>query len=75
MTTQLNNIIELASQLVIEGKATIETAFEIALKIDNERTLNTIEDIADMNRGYVNDNNKTQKAFGILLKSVNQRLS
>ena len=75
MTTQLNNIIELAAQLVIEGKATSETAIELALKQDNEMSLKCVEDMTDMRRGYINEENKTQKAFGIIMKSVYSKLS
>lgn len=75
MTNQLNNIIELAAQLVNEGKATIDNAIEVAIRIDNERALKCIEDMADMSKGYVNQENKTQKAFGILLTSVYGKLS
>ena len=75
MTTQLNNIIELAANLIIEGKATENNAIEMALKIDSEKCLKCVEDVADMNRGYINENNQTQKAYGILLKSVYQKLS
>jgi hypothetical protein len=75
MTTQIKNIIELAANLVIEGKADETNALEMALKIDTEKALKCIDDITDMKRGYINPNNQTQKAYGILLKSVYQRLT
>lgn len=75
ITTQLSNIIELAAQLVIEGKATTEKAMELALKQDNENTLKCVEDMEDMRRGYINEKNKTQKAFGIIMESVYSKLS
>ena len=75
MTTQLNNIIELAAQLVVQGEATNENAIELALQKDNERSLKCVEDISDMRRGYVNESNKTQKAYGIIMKSVYSKLS
>ena len=75
MTTQLNNIIDLAAQLVIEGKATTENAIELALKQDNEMVLKCVEDMEDMRRGYINEANKTQKVFGIIIESVYSKLS
>lgn len=75
MRTQLNNIAELAAELVISGKATFENAFQIALELDNDMVLKSIEDIRDMNNGYKNEENKTQKAFGILMNSVYSKLS
>lgn len=74
METQINNIAELAAELVISGKATIENAFQKALEIDNEMILKSIEDIRDMQNGYKNDENKTQKSFGILMNSVYSKL-
>jgi len=75
MTTQLNNIIDLAAQLIIEGKATAENAVELALKQDNEMALKCVEGMTDMRRGYINEENKTQKAFGIIMESVYSKLS
>lgn len=74
MTTQINNIAEIATELVISGKSTIENAFQMALELDNDMVLKSIEDIRDMQNGYKNENNKTQKAFGILMESVYSKL-
>lgn len=75
MTTQLNNITDLAAQLVIEEKSTTENAIELALKQDNEMSLKCVEDMEDMRRGHINEENKTQKAFGIIMESVYAKLS
>ena len=75
MTTQLNNIIELASTLIIEGKATQENALQMAIEIDTNRCAKSIDDVSDMRRGYVNERNTTQKALDILCKSVYEKLS
>ncbi len=66
----LDNIIEAAAQLIIEGKATIDTAFEMALKADMARCEKAIDDMRDMKAGYINPENKTQKAANILMHSV-----
>lgn len=42
-TNQLNYIANLAAQLIIEGKATIDNAFEMAISEDNKRCLDMIE--------------------------------
>ncbi len=70
----INNIIEFAARLVIEGNATPDNAIFKALKNDSEMCLNCIDDLNDMNRGYNNQNVKTQKAFNILLESVYSKL-
>ncbi len=75
MTTQLNNIIELAASLIIEGKATEENAIEIAIEIDNNKCLNVFEAISDMHKGYINELNINQKGFNIVLKSTYNKLS
>ena len=73
--TQLNNLIEIASNLVLSGVATIENAFEMAIKKDQEMISTAINDMEDMNRGYINKSNKTQKAFDVLLNEVYFKLS
>jgi hypothetical protein len=75
MTTQLNNIIELAAKLIIEGKATEENAIQMAIEQDNNKCLEVIEDMADMRRGYINERNTNQKGFEIVRNSVYERLS
>lgn len=72
---QLDYIIDIAAQLVIDGEATPENAIELALQRDTDKCLQCIDDMTDMNRGYINEHNKTQTAFGILLKSVHSKLS
>ena len=75
MTTQLNNIIELAAKLIIEGKATEENAIQMAIDQDNNKCLEVIEDMADMRSGYINERNTNQKGFEIVRNSVYERLS
>ena len=70
MTTQINNIAELAAQLVIEGKATFDNAIEMAINQDNKRCINAIEDMDNMKRGYITEHNKTLKAYKVLLNST-----
>lgn len=74
MTTQINNITEIAAELVISGKATIENALQMALEMDSEMVLKSIEDIRDMQNDYNNEENKTQKAFNVLMNSVYSKL-
>lgn len=74
MKNQINNIAEIAAELVISGKATIENAFQMALELDNDMIFKSIEDIRDMQNGHKNEANKTQKAFGILMNSVYSKL-
>ncbi len=70
MQNQVENIAELAAQLIIDGKSSVKNAFEMALKIDSEKCLDVIEDMADMRGGYVNDLNKNQKAYEIILEGA-----
>lgn len=70
----LENIIEIAAQLVIDGKATTENAIEMALEIDTNRALKCVEDMADMNRGYINPHNKTQAAYNTMMQRVFQNI-
>lgn len=73
---QLEYIITIAAQLVIDGKLTEENAIEMALQLDTDRCLQCVEDMADMNRGYINnEHNTTQKAYHIIMKSVHKKLS
>lgn len=75
MKTQLENIIDIASSLILEGKATEQNAIQMAIQIDNDRILNTVEDLVDMRKGYVNQNNKTQVAFETIKNRVHINLS
>jgi len=75
MTNQLNNIIELAANLIIEGKAAEENAIQMAIEQDSNKCLEVIEDIYDMRRGYVNEKNTNQKGYEIVKNSVYERLS
>ncbi len=75
MTTQLNNIIELAATLITEGKATEENAIQMAMEIDNNKCLDIFEDISDMRKGYINELNVNQKGFNIVLESTYNKLS
>ena len=75
MTNQLNNIIELAANLIIEGKATEENAMQMVIEQDSNKCLEVIEDIFDMRRGYVNERNTNQKGYEIVKNSVYERLS
>jgi len=75
MTTQLNNIIELAANLITTGKAIEVNAIQMAIEIDNNKCLEVFENISDMKRGYVNEKNINQKGYGIILKSTYNRLS
>ena len=75
MKTQLNNIIELAANLIIEGKATEENAIQMAIEIDNNKCLNVSEDLSNIKKGYVNELNLNQKGFNIVLKSTYNKLS
>ena len=75
MKTQLENIVELAANLILEGKATESNALQIAIEIDNNKCLEVIEDISDMKRGYINERNTNQKGFEIVKNSVYERLS
>ena len=75
MENQVNNIIELAANLIIEGKATNENAIEMAIREDNDRCLKVFEDVTYMRKGYVNDLEKSQKGYSILLNSVHKILS
>jgi hypothetical protein len=75
MENQINNIIELAANLIIEGKATNENTIEMAIREDNDRCLKVFEDVTYMIKGYVNDFEKSQKGYSILLNSVYKILS
>lgn len=75
MKTQLEDIVELAANLILEGKATESNALQMAIEIDNNKCLEVIEDISDMRRGYINERNTNQKAFEIVKNSVYERLS
>ena len=75
MKTQLNNIIELAANLIIEDKATEENAIQMAIEIDNNKCLNVSEDLSNIKKGYVNELNLNQKGFNIVLKSTYNKLS
>jgi len=75
MTTQLNNIIELAANLITEGKATEENAIQVAIEIDNNKCLDVFEDISNMRKGYINEHNVNQKGFHIVLQSTYNKLS
>lgn len=67
MKNYMNYIADLAATMVINGTATINNAIELALKKDSDMTLNAIKDLNDMQKGYINKNNNTQKAYQILL--------
>lgn len=71
----LDNILEIAANLIIEGKCTVDNAITQAIKQDTERILNTVEDMTDMNRDYVNNENKNQKAYHLIMKSVYYKLT
>jgi len=75
MKAQIENIVNLAALLIIEGKATKENAIERALEIDSVKCLRVIEDIADMKKGYLNGLNVNQKAYSIVIKSVYDKLA
>lgn len=75
MPTQLNRIIQLAANLILEGKANKDNAIQMAIEIDNNKCLEVIEDISAMRRGYINQRNTNQKAFEIVKNSVYERLS
>lgn len=70
MNTQLNNLVELAAQLILDGKATIDNAMQMAIEQDSDRCLQAIEDMKDKLDGYINPNNKTQKAASILMNRI-----
>lgn len=75
MTNQLNNIIELAANLIIEGRATEENAIQMAIEEDNNRCLAVFEDISYMRNGYINELNTNQKGFNIILENTYNKLS
>ena len=70
----LNNIIEIAANLIVEGKANKENAIQMAIEIDNNRILNVVSDIKDM-RDFPNPHNKNQKAYNIILNNVYNKLT
>lgn len=74
MEKQLNNILDFAAELIINENISLDEAIQAALKKDNERCLTCIDDISDMHKGYVNSNNKTQKAFHVIQESVHSKL-
>ena len=75
MTTQLNNIIELAAKLITEGRATEENAIQMAIEIDNNKCVDVFEDISDMHRGYINELNLNQNGFNNVLTNTYNKLS
>jgi hypothetical protein len=75
MKTKIENLTTIAANLIISGKATPENAIQLAVEMDSQKCLEVIQDIFDMKRGYINKNNKSQKAFHILLKSVYKKLA
>ena len=75
MTTQLNNIIELAVNLIIKGIATEENAILMAIEKDNNKCSDVFEDISYMRSGYNNELNINQKSFNIVLESTYNKLS
>lgn len=74
MEKYINYITELAATMVVDGTANVNNALELALEKDNDMTLKAIEDLNDMQRGYVNGSNKTQKAYQIMLVDVYNNL-
>ena len=75
INTQLNNILEIAANLITEGKATEENAIEMAIELDNNKSLKLHEDISDMRKGYINELNGNQKGFNIVLEGTYNKLS
>ena len=72
---QLENIIQSAANLIVKGEATADNAIQMAIELENNRCIKMIEDIDNMKRGYVNDLEKNQKAFKIILNSVYNKLN
>ena len=70
MKTQLENIIELAALLVIEGKATEDNALQMAIEEDNKRCLNMIEDINNLN-----EENTNKTGYEIVMENVYSKLT
>jgi len=75
MTTQLNNIIELAAKLITEGRATEENAIQMAIEIDNNKCVDVFEDVSDMRKGYINELNLNQNGFNNVLTNTYNKLS
>ena len=75
MTTQLNNIIELAASLITEGRATEENAIQMAIEIDNNKCVDVFEDVSDMRKGYINELNLNQNGFNNVLTNTYNKLS
>ena len=70
----LQNIIDIASDLIVSGKATEDNAIEMAIEIDNERIINVMQDVQSIRRGYKNDRNINQKGFQIVMNRVYRKL-
>lgn len=77
MTTQLDNILQLAALLINEGKANIDNALEKALELDNKMCENALG-VLQNQRGYnfiASDKIVASKGVQIVKKSLYERFN